>query len=84
MADTPSHEEGLALANDMFGGMQQLARSIIKALADGRIDTREGISLGMRGLPLVNNIIDLFDSADTTARADLLYVLEHGTWALEE
>ena len=83
MADDNTHEDGLALANELFGGVQGLARAIIKALTDGTISTREAILLGMRGLPLVNQVIDLFDGTDPETRQDLLYVLEHGHWELD-
>ena len=78
------HAEGLALANDMFGQMQGLAQAIVKALEDGKIDSREGIRLGVRGLPLVEHILDLFDETDAEARADFLYVLQHGAWTLTD
>ena len=82
MAET--HEDGLTLANDLFVGVQGLVKAIVKALADGHIDSREGIRLGLRGLPLVESMMDLIDGADPVAQTDLLWVLQHGEWSIKE
>ena len=84
MADDNTHEDGLALANEIFGSVQGLVHAIIKALTDGNVSTREAILLGLRGLPLVNQVIDVFDGTDPETRQDLLYVLGHGHWELDE
>ena len=81
MAD---HTDALAIVNDTQKQLAGLARAIVKALTDSKISPGEGMQLGMRGMTLAIGLYGVFESKDSTTRDDILWVLEHGSWTLDD
>lgn len=74
-----AHEEATLIVNQMIEQLSGLARTIADALKDKKISPMEGFSLGMRGMTLASFVITAMESADVQ---EVMWVLEHGYWAL--
>lgn len=77
-----AHEQALSMVNTIKMSWAHLARAIVMALKDGKVTPFEGMQLGMQGLQAATMLTSMFQGMDAATRDDLLWVLEHGTFAL--
>ncbi len=76
-----AYEEALDVVNGINDGLASLARDIARALRDGKVRPMEGMALGMKGMSFASAMVLAFQKAN---RDEVLHVLEHGRWVLEE
>jgi hypothetical protein len=82
--DTPdNHVHALFVVNSIKAQCSNVAREIVRALDDGKVDGFEGLSLTLMVTTLGTQMIALFESMPKEVRKDVLYALEHGRITLD-
>ena len=79
-----AHEMALTIVNDLQTQLAGLARGTVDMLKDGKVSPWEGMALGMKAMALGSYVLSLLQGMDPATQADILYVLEHGQWALPQ
>lgn len=79
-----AHEDALMIVNTLQRQLSTLARGIVRALEDNKVSGPEWSMLGMQGANLAMFCITNFQGMTPELRKDILYVLEHGEWAVQE
>ena len=79
-----AHEQALMMVNDLKNQLAGVARAIVAALGDGKMQPWEGVMLGQRGLQLALTLTTVLQGADGALRHDILHVLEQGQVVLPE
>ena len=79
-----AHEDALWEIEQLHELLASVARDIAHDWRGGQVTPLQGFQMGQHGMALAVHLLTMFQDMDHDTRDDVLYVLAHGRWMLEE